>query len=186
MSSKVTSDEVVARHPLYGHTFLVRRLTWNDSDGLSFDVYDEATGECLTAGSYDDEPGPDDIEELLEMLQFARDSVSLDPFFDNNQTILGILDDVARAKGRVCPSCKRSFDEQNSRCWLEDLHWDKDRAIPSGRVVLLAGHRQSADSPDSFGPFDSVAEAREYAIEEVRDGGWDPDGVTIEFSPLGT
>lgn len=87
-------------------------------------------------------------------------------------------------RDRVCPSCNRSFDRSNINCWLEELHWKKGKDVPPGRVILLAGHRQSHDSPDSFGPFDSLAEAREYAIEQVRDGDWDPDGVTIEFSRL--
>lgn len=85
---------------------------------------------------------------------------------------------------RVCPSCNRSFDKPNDDCWLEDVHWRERYDKLSGPVVVLAGHRQSCDTPNSFGPFGDFASAREFVIEQVRDGDWDPDGVTVEFSSL--
>lgn len=86
---------------------------------------------------------------------------------------------------RLCPSCDTSFDKSNYDCWLEDVHWrEAYDNLPAGPVAVLAGHRQSGDNPDTFGPFGSFAEARDFVINEVRDGDWDPDGVTVEFSPL--
>lgn len=112
-------------------------------------------------------------------------------FTDGTQVEYDLLKDELDAttimeRERVCPSCNQSFDVANIKCWLEDLHWRPGKTVPPGRVMLLAGHRQSGDNPDSFGPFDDIAEAREYAIEQVRDGDWDADGVTIEFSPVTT
>jgi hypothetical protein len=66
MSDHVTSDTIVAEPTVLGRVIEVHRLTWDNSDGLSFDLYDKATGHCLTVdGSYDDQPGEDEIAEAL-------------------------------------------------------------------------------------------------------------------------
>jgi hypothetical protein len=45
----------------------IQELVWNDTDGRSWDVYRVSDGQCLTMDhSFDDNPGDDEIAELLE------------------------------------------------------------------------------------------------------------------------
>lgn len=69
MSSKVIARDTVATYDMFGRTFVVERLAWNDSDGLSFDVFDQATGYLLTmAESFDSEPSSERVAGLLTEL----------------------------------------------------------------------------------------------------------------------
>lgn len=95
MSSRIVSDTEVGRYTLRGRVFRIRRQEWNDHDGLSFDVDDVATGEILTAESFDAEPGPDEIRELLESLEAQREAGTLDSFFAGNAQVLEVLDAIA-------------------------------------------------------------------------------------------
>jgi hypothetical protein len=78
-----------------------------------------------------------------------------------------------------CPACYTAFENTNYACWLSDLH---GKSQHEGRFMLLAGHRQSADAPSAYGPFESYDAARDFARERVVDGEWDPTGVTLTFS----
>lgn len=61
-----TSETVVATHTVRGREYEVTRLTWRDTNGLSFDVTDKVTGESLNDESFDTQPGPDEIAVLLD------------------------------------------------------------------------------------------------------------------------
>jgi hypothetical protein len=62
------SREVVRTVRVRGRIFQIVRIGWTDTDGLSFDVMDGATGLCLTSESYDYEPDAQAIVKLLDWL----------------------------------------------------------------------------------------------------------------------
>jgi hypothetical protein len=78
------SSTTVATVNVRGRMFTVTRIEWRDSDGLSFDVTDTATGQCLTPESYDKQPSGADIFDLLNRLAEDLENGSLDPFFDDD------------------------------------------------------------------------------------------------------
>jgi hypothetical protein len=63
--TRVVSETETSR-VVDGKTYRIVRLAWNDTSGLSFDVYDES-GECLTDDeSFDFSPTDDQIRDLLQ------------------------------------------------------------------------------------------------------------------------
>ena len=50
--SNVKRRRIVGQHTVRGRVFEVERIEWTNTDGLSFDVYDTATGERAAAGDY--------------------------------------------------------------------------------------------------------------------------------------
>lgn len=82
MKQVAVSQAVVSTHAIDGREFNVERIVWTGTDGLSFDVYDTATGLCLTPESLDDEPGRTEIEELLNRLREDVTSDTVDHFFE--------------------------------------------------------------------------------------------------------
>jgi hypothetical protein len=57
VSDHVSSRRTVGRHVVAGRRLRVERLTWDNHPGLSFELYDDVTGECLTMdGAFDDYP----------------------------------------------------------------------------------------------------------------------------------
>lgn len=67
MSDKITSEKLVGTQTVNGRTLDVFCSTWRDAAGLSYDVYDAATGACLTeAESFDDYPTTDQMTALTE------------------------------------------------------------------------------------------------------------------------
>lgn len=108
--SIVKRRTIVGRHTVRHRVFEVERIEWKNTDGLSFDVHDVATGALLTQESLDDEPGPVDIEDLLDRLADELDADTLDPmFFEEMQlrTILRPLERRIRAL-RVLQSAGRT------------------------------------------------------------------------------
>jgi hypothetical protein len=88
MGNNIADQRTVATVAVRGRTFGVERVAWTNSDGLSFDVTDVATGRCLTAESYDEQPGAADIETLLDRLAEDLDGGTLDPFFHGEEEVL--------------------------------------------------------------------------------------------------
>src|SRR5581483_3812687 len=89
--SNVQRRTIVGRHTVRGRVFEVERIQWKNSDGLSFDVHDVATGALLTQESLDDEPGPADIADLLDRLAEELDADTLDPMFFDEMQLRTIL-----------------------------------------------------------------------------------------------
>jgi hypothetical protein len=89
--SNVKRRTIVGRHTVRNRVFEVERIEWNDSHGLSFDVYDLPTGALLTVESFDDEPGVADIEDLLDRLGDELDAGQLDPWFFDQPALRAIL-----------------------------------------------------------------------------------------------
>ncbi|MCP9209557.1 hypothetical protein [Streptomyces cucumeris] len=82
MSDAVTSERVVGKHNVDGRDVYIMRLTWRDSFGLSFDVYDAKTDECFTEeSSFDEYPTDEQIRSVLHPCdlrvecKFCRNSV---------------------------------------------------------------------------------------------------------------
>lgn len=66
MSSKISARDIVGTPVVLGRSLSIERIAWRDTDGLSFDVYDDATGACLTmSGSFDDHPGLGELEDAV-------------------------------------------------------------------------------------------------------------------------
>lgn len=78
----------VAAYELRGRMFDITRTTWRDTDGLSYDVHDRATGQCLTAESFDDMPTVAVVSDLLNDLAADLANDSLDHFFDGSHADL--------------------------------------------------------------------------------------------------
>src|ERR671926_438236 len=83
MGNNIASQQVVARFLVRGRFLSVERTTWKNTDGLSFDVTDDATGQCLTPESYDDMPDKDELFGLLDQIDDDLQQETLDPFFDD-------------------------------------------------------------------------------------------------------
>ena len=64
-----------------GREYCIERVTWTGTSGLSFDVYDVATGLCLTPYSFDDEPGEAEVRQLLDNLRADVTNDTIDHFF---------------------------------------------------------------------------------------------------------
>jgi hypothetical protein len=102
--SNVKRRRVVGRHTVRRRVFEVEQIEWTNSDGLSFDVYDLATGVLLTQESFDDEPGVAAIADLLDRLGEELDAGLLDPWFFDQARLRAILRRWHGAYGfcRVC------------------------------------------------------------------------------------
>jgi hypothetical protein len=73
MSDRPTSEMVVGAATVNGRELEIVRLTWSNTPGLSYDVYDKAAGECLTEdGSFDDIPTDEDLNGLLDRTDEER------------------------------------------------------------------------------------------------------------------
>lgn len=67
MSSHVTREIDRGTRTVNGVEVRIVELHWNDSSGLSFDVYRTEDDECLTMDeSFDEMPGDDAIADLIE------------------------------------------------------------------------------------------------------------------------
>lgn len=95
--SKVKDRREVARLTVRGREFWVERIVWKDSTGLSFDVYDAATDQCLTAESFDNQPREGDVDTLLGQLTDDLDGGTLDRFFDDDETKATLAEILAPA-----------------------------------------------------------------------------------------
>ncbi len=80
--SNIKTQDIVRTLTVRGRTIDIELTTWKDSDGLSYDIYDQDTGECLTPESYDDEPDAVRVEELLSQLRDDLTGGTLAPFFE--------------------------------------------------------------------------------------------------------
>ena len=89
--SNVERRTIVGRPTVRGRVFEVERILWTNSDGLSFDVHDVATGALLTQESLDDEPDPADIADLLDRLAEELDADTIDPMFFDEMQLRTIL-----------------------------------------------------------------------------------------------
>lgn len=102
--TNVRRRTIVGQQTVRGRVFDVERTEWKDSDGLSFDVYDTATGALLTQESFDDEPGAAEIADLLDRLGDELDQGQLDPWFFDQPTLRTILRRWGGAYG-FCQCC---------------------------------------------------------------------------------
>jgi hypothetical protein len=67
MSDRVTSEKHVGTVTVNARRVDIVRSAWRDSTGLSYDVYDTATGRCLTEEeSFDGYPTTAQLASLLE------------------------------------------------------------------------------------------------------------------------
>lgn len=118
MGNNIKDQREVARHEIWDRKFAVERTTWSNSPGLSFDVIDVQTGQCLTAESYDDEPTPEEIEDLLDQLKNGLEEGYLDPLFDHDDTKATLAVILVKPCGYIgcgqgvsqdmyCPDCGR-------------------------------------------------------------------------------
>jgi hypothetical protein len=70
MSDRPTSEMVVGTATVNGRELEIVRLTWRDSPGLSFDVYDRYTGQCFTEdGSLDDPPTEEQLTAIVKQAE---------------------------------------------------------------------------------------------------------------------
>jgi hypothetical protein len=83
----VKSVRVVATPTVRGRVLVISRTDWTNSEGLSFDVHDQATDLCLTPASLDEWPGEDELDELVEQLILDFDDGKLDPFYDDAESL---------------------------------------------------------------------------------------------------
>ncbi|MET0711067.1 MAG: hypothetical protein ABWZ30_00985 [Jiangellaceae bacterium] len=88
MGNQVLSTETVQTLTVNKRVMQIDRTAWKNTDGLSFDVTDVATGQCLTVESFDEWPSAGTIENLLEQLAEDRVNGTLDPFFDGTPIAL--------------------------------------------------------------------------------------------------
>jgi hypothetical protein len=112
-----------------GRTFEVERISWRGTSGLSFDVTDVATGQCLTAESFDDEPTAEEIEELLDQLRDDLDSDSLDFFFKGEEDTVRKI--VGFAPQWTCPGCNTQIKESDADIIVDHVQ-DCDRVDGTG------------------------------------------------------
>ncbi len=123
-----TSRKVEVR----GRTFEVERIAWHGTSGLSFDVTDVETEQCLTAESFDDRPGFEEIEELLDQLRDDLDNECLDPFFN------GVEDTLRKIVGYTpkwsCPGCNTQINESDADIIVDHVR-DCDLVDGSGQRV---------------------------------------------------
>jgi hypothetical protein len=77
----IADQRTVAGYTVNVRYFEVARITWRNSDGLSFDVTDQRTGLCLTPASLDHEPGAVQIADILETLRSELEHGTLDHFY---------------------------------------------------------------------------------------------------------
>ena len=66
MSDRPTSEVIVGTATVNGRELEIVRLTWSDTPGLSYDVHDEATSNCLTEESFDDYPTDEQINAVVQ------------------------------------------------------------------------------------------------------------------------
>jgi hypothetical protein len=66
MSDRPTSEMVVGTATVNGRELEIVRLTWSNTPGLSYDVYDKATGNCLTEESFGDYPTEEQINAAVK------------------------------------------------------------------------------------------------------------------------
>jgi hypothetical protein len=89
--SNVKRRTIVGRHTVRNRVFEVERIEWKNTDGLSFDIYDVASGALLTEQSLDAEPGVVEIADLLDRLAEDLDAGLLDPWFFDQAQLRTIL-----------------------------------------------------------------------------------------------
>jgi hypothetical protein len=95
---------IVASHTVRSRLFEVERIDWTNTSGLSFDVYDVATGRLLTQESFDDEPGPAEIEDLLDRLAEELNAGTSDPYFVGDEAELRTILERGTADTATAPS----------------------------------------------------------------------------------
>jgi hypothetical protein len=67
---RITSETTVATPTVEGRKLRIVRLTWSESVGLSFEVYDMETGVCLTEdGAYDEMPTSLQLTALVQQAE---------------------------------------------------------------------------------------------------------------------
>lgn len=114
----VSGRTVVRTVSVRGRAFDIELTTWRDSDRLSFDVKDVATGTMLTPESLDSEPGVADVESLLAGLERDLADGTLDPFFDGTEDALRSIS---------CRHLDQMVSENDSRFHCHDCGADLGR-----------------------------------------------------------
>ena len=132
----VKSVRIVATPTVYGRVLVVSRTDWTNSEGLSFDVYDQATNLCLTPTSLDEWPGERELDELVEQLIVDFDDGSLDPFYDDEESLNTLADVLAGMRGQTwtCPGCGRSYSEHDADMIVQHVA-ECDRVDGAGRAI---------------------------------------------------
>ncbi|MFG3710932.1 hypothetical protein [Micromonospora sp. NPDC047730] len=152
MGNNIADRRDVAVLTVRGRGFRVERIAWKNSDGLSFDVHDVATGVCLTAESYDWQPREGDVVELLDRLKSGLEDGTLDPLDHDRAelaTVLGIEllhegdedggDDEGGADGREvnwqCPGCFAVFYVGEEDLAVDHVQIHCDKVDGAGRAL---------------------------------------------------
>lgn len=105
MSHHHSRPRTVCQTSIQQRLLRVERIDW-DGGGSSFDVYDAATGTCLTdAESFDALPGPDELAGLLDDL--------CPNAFDDEHDSCQITTDGGDGWDGYCGNCAdRRYDQQ--------------------------------------------------------------------------
>ncbi|REF00558.1 hypothetical protein [Thermomonospora umbrina] len=69
------SETIVGAHTIAGRPILIQRTTWKNGPGLSYDILDADTHECLTGESFDDYPTDEQIQAVLRQERANRAAV---------------------------------------------------------------------------------------------------------------
>lgn len=123
MGTNIKDQRLVARYRIHGLEFDVERITWTNSDGLSYDVTETATGFRLHDESFDTQPSREQVEQLIAQLRQTVLDDTLDSFFDRRE----VLEFLFRLQPRV------------------QLVHERDPDYECGIVVFLDGQRLMGD-----------------------------------------
>lgn len=146
MSDRPTSEQVVGQATVQDRELEITRITWSDSPGLSYDVWDRKTGDCLTEdGSLDDYPTDEQLLTLVGHRFCSRCGADLR---DGEEERRLHEIDCAEQSGEV-PMFERIAGEQG---------WNPDTML--GLVMEFISQRQLNEELGAF--------ARERADEENR------------------
>ncbi|MGK5677625.1 hypothetical protein [Actinoplanes sp. URMC 104] len=108
---KIRNQRTVAVHLINNRKVNVQRIAWHGTDGLSFDLYDDATGTCFTPESLDHEPSRERVEEIIKQLAADHRAGTLDVFYEGSEkelaVALGIIQSTVVSPGSIMDAQQR-------------------------------------------------------------------------------
>lgn len=112
---KVISESVIAEPVIRSRVLRILRTEWADN-GLSFDVYDDATNLCLTPTAFDEWPDVDELEDMADQLIDDLDTDTLDPYYLHPEDRAMLADVLTGMRGPCwsCPGCGWSYAETDA------------------------------------------------------------------------
>lgn len=145
MGNNIADQRIIDTVQVRGRWFDIERTVWINSDGLSFDVYDRETSQCLTVESYDTWPTGDDVEALLDNLAEGLDGIAdLDDYFADDEGVLANLVEIlGRGMGLAplppvdwrCPGCGTVFYVGQEDMVLDHVNLFCDKVDGAGNAV---------------------------------------------------